>query len=92
MINVRAGDMLGAVFFRKREEISSGQLPCAGIFLTPLSRLSSIFLTPLFCITSGGASGFRLFPIAACCCSLPWRRLMQTGRSGSLPCHKLLSR
>ena len=52
-----AGDMLGAISFRKRKEISSRPLALCGF------KSSSIFLTPLFCITSGGDSDFRLFPM-----------------------------
>ena len=53
----RSGDMFDAISFRKREEITSGPLALCGF--KPLS----IFLTPLFCITSDGASDFRLFPM-----------------------------
>ena len=49
--------MLGTISFRKREEISSGPLALCGF------KPSSIFLTPLFCITSGGASVSRPFPM-----------------------------
>ena len=54
---MRAGDTLGAISFRKCEEISSGSIALCGF------KPSSIFLTPLFCITSGGASVSRLFPM-----------------------------
>ena len=49
--------MLGAISFKKREEISSGLLALCKF------KPSSIFLTPLFCIASGGASVSRLFPM-----------------------------
>ena len=49
--------MLGAISFKKREEISYGPLALCGF------QPSSIFLIPLSCIISGGASDFRLFPM-----------------------------
>ena len=49
--------MLGAISFRKRERISSGPLALCGF------KPSSIFLSQLFCIVSGGASVSRLFPM-----------------------------
>ena len=49
--------MLGAISFKKREEISSGPLALCGF------KPSSIFLIPLSCIISGGALDFRLFPM-----------------------------
>ena len=48
--------MLDATF-RKREEISSGPLALCGF------KPSSIFLTQLFCITSGRAWVSRLLPM-----------------------------
>ena len=63
-IRVRTGDMLDAISFRKREEISSGPLILCGF------KPSSIFLTPFSCMTSGGAPDFRLFPMGGIL--LPW--------------------
>ena len=57
MLGAGYADMLGAISFRKREEISSGPLALCGF------KPSSIFLTLLFCIASGGASVSRFFPM-----------------------------
>ena len=78
---MRAGDTLGAISFRKREEISSGLIALCGFKVSKGAKIrnrynqvphltkdtkdkpSSIFLAPLFCITSGGASVCRLLPM-----------------------------